>query len=291
MINQGDIDEQSIAGATATGTHGTGVTLGNLSNAVLAMELATADGELTQLSPSQNPDLFQAARLHLGAFGIVTRLKLALMPATVLKEHLWEEPLSAVLSKATELIDANRHFEFFWYPGNDVARAKTINATDEPAVYPLGREGERTAWSFEVLPNYRPAPHTEMEYSVPLEGAVDCMREIAQLLQTKHPDVVWPVEFRTLAADNVWLSTAYERTTATISVHQDVAFDETDYYKDCEAIFLAYGGRPHWGKVHYLDARALESAHPRYVDWWQQRDAIDPGGVFLNDYLAGLRPE
>ena len=172
-----------------------------------------------------------------------------------------------------------------------MARAKTINATDEPAVYPLGREGERTAWSFEVLPNYRPAPHTEMEYSVPLEGAVDCMREIAQLLQTKHPDVVWPVEFRTLAADNVWLSTAYERTTATISVHQDVAFDETDYYKDCEAIFLAYGGRPHWGKVHYLDARALESAHPRYVDWWQQRDAIDPGGVFLNDYLAGLRPE
>ena len=130
-----------------------------------------------------------------------------------------------------------------------------------------------------------------MEYSVPLESALDCMREIQQLLQTKHSDVVWPVEFRTLAADTVWLSTAYEQTTATISVHQDVALDERGYYKDCEAIFLGYGGRPHWGKVHYLNKRQLEAAHPRYGDWWARRDAIDPGGVFLNEYLSSLRPD
>jgi len=290
LINQGDIDEQTIAGATATGTHGTGLSLTNLSTAVRAIELATASGELVQASAEQNPQLFQAARLHLGAFGIVTRLKLALMPATILEEQQWQESLGAVLEQSPELIEANRHFEFFWYPANDRAAAKTINPSTQPAVYPLAKEGSRRAWSFEVLPNYRPAPHTEMEYSVPLEGAFDCMREIQQLLQQKHPDVVWPVEFRTLAADDVWLSTAFERTTATISVHQDVGLDESGYYQDCEAIFLAYGGRPHWGKVHYLDAQQLESAHPRYRDWWQRRDAIDPGGVFLNDYLSNLRP-
>ena len=291
LINQGDIDEQSIAGATATGTHGTGVTLGNLSNAVLAMELATADGKLTPLSAEQNPELFQAARLHLGAFGIVTRLKLKLMPATVFKEQSWAAPLDSVLEKTPVLIDTNRHFEFFWYPAQDRAQAKTINPTTDSPVYPLGKEGERIAWSYEVLPNYRPAPHTEMEYSVPLDGALDCMQEIQQLLRQKHTDVVWPVEFRTLAADNVWLSTAFERATATISVHQDVGVDETAYYRDCEAIFLRYGGRPHWGKVHYLDALELEAAHPHYREWWARRDAIDPDGVFLNDYLLSLRPQ
>ena len=73
-------------------------------------------------------------------------------------------------------------------------------------------------------------------------------------------------------------------------MHQDVALDETAYYQDCEAIFLAYGGRPHWGKVHYLNSQQLEAAHPRYLDWWQRRDAIDPGGVFLNDYLKKFQP-
>ena len=290
LKNQGDIDEQTIAGATATGTHGTGLTLGNLSSAVLAMELVTARGELLHINSRQNPELFAAARLHLGAFGIVTRLELSLMPSTVFKEVMQKHSLAETLDQADDLIANNRHFEFFWYPANDLASVKTINPTTQSPRYPLDKEGERCGYSFEVLPNYRPAPHTEMEYSVPLEGASDCMREIAQLLATKHSDVVWPVEFRTLAADDVWLSTAYERETATISVHQDVALDETAYYQDCEAIFLAYGGRPHWGKVHYLNSQQLEAAHPRYLDWWQRRDAIDPGGVFLNDYLKKFQP-
>ncbi len=290
LINQGDIDEQAIAGATATGTHGTGMALGSLSSAVLGMELATADGALVQVNRDTRPDLFAACRLHLGAFGIVTRLKLQLMPSVVLAEQQWQEPLSSLLEKTPELIANNRHFEFFWYPARDVASAKTINPSALGVSYPLKKEGQRVGYSYEVLPNYRPDPHTEMEYSVPIDAAIDCMRELKTLLEQQHPEVTWPVEFRTLAADDVWLSTAYQRPTATISVHQDVSLDESAYYRDCEAIFLRYGGRPHWGKVHYLNGEQLADAHPRYRDWWQARDAIDPAGVFLNAYLASLRP-
>jgi L-gulonolactone oxidase len=99
------------------------------------------------------------------------------------------------------------------------------------------------------------------------------------------------VEYRTLAADDVWLSTAYQRPTVTISVHQDVHEDDEPYFRACEEIFLGYSGRPHWGKVHYLGAAQLSRAHPRWTDWWQVRDRVDPHGVFMNDYLDQLRAQ
>ena len=141
-----------------------------------------------------------------------------------------------------------------------------------------------------MLPNHRPNPHTEMEYSVPLEQGPACMRDIRDLIRSEFPDVRWPVEYRTLAADDVWLSTANGRATVTISVHEDVANDESRYYRACEEVFLQYGGRPHWGKVHYLSGDELQQAHRDWEAWWHVRDEVDPGGTFLNDLLAQWRP-
>ena len=129
-----------------------------------------------------------------------------------------------------------------------------------------------------------------MEYSVPREKGVECLEEIARLLRTDFTEVQWPVEFRTVAADDVWLSTAYERETVTLSVHLPLGEDDAPYYRACEEVFLAHEGRPHWGKVHYLNGTQLAHAHPRWEDWWQVRDEVDPDGVFLNDYLRSLRP-
>ena len=291
LMNQGDIDEQAIAGATATGTHGTGQSLKNLSAAVLGYQLVTADGELVEVSQTQNTEIFGAARQHLGAFGLITRVNLQLREAYRLKEETWEASLDELLEASVEKIPNNRHFEFFWYPQQDSGRAKTINETDEPPVYPIASEGERCAWSHEVLPNYRPHKHTEMEYSVPAEHGVACMQAIRDLLKTDFTDVQWPVEYRTLAADDVWLSTAYERETVTISVHQDVRLDEEAYYRACEEIFLSFAGRPHWGKVDYLSGEALAARHPKWDDWWQIRDHFDPSGTFLNPYLRDIRPQ
>lgn len=289
LSNQGDIDQQAIAGVTATGTHGTGRLLKNFSAAVSGLRLVTAEGDLVDASESENPELWRAARLHLGAFGIVTQLEMQLQPCYRLKEKSWEVPLEEVLSGVAAGIQENRHYEFFWYPQADMARVKIINETEDAPVYPLAEEGERCAWSHEVLPNHRPVPHTEMEYSVPAEQGLDCLEAIAHLLRTDFTDVQWPVEYRTVAADDVWLSTAYERETVTLSVHLPLGQDDGPYYRACEEIFLAHEGRPHWGKVNYLDGSQLAAAHPRWEDWWRVRDRLDPTGTFLNDYLKALR--
>lgn len=288
--NQGDIDQQAIAGVTATGTHGTGRKLKNFSAAVTGIRFVGSNGQLVDESLENNSELFQAARLHLGAFGIVTQLEMQLRSCYRLKEESREMPLEDVLDGLARGIEENRHYEFFWYPQTDVARVKTINETEDPAIYPLAGEGQRCAWSHEVLPSHRPVPHTEMEYSVPAERGQDCLKEIARLLRSDFADVQWPVEFRTLAADDVWLSSAYERDTVTLSVHYPHDSDDEPYYRACEEIFLAHDGRPHWGKVHYLDAGQLAAIHPRWSDWWRVRNEVDPEGTFLNGYLKSLRP-
>lgn len=294
LPNQGDIDRQTITGATATGTHGTGAALSNLSSRVIGAQIALADGRLvTCTETSDDPmerELWQASRLHLGAFGIVTRLQLALVQSYRLREQSWQAPLLDTLDNLSTLVDENRHCEFFWYPHTDTAQVKVINPTNDDPSYPLADEGDRCGWNFEVLPNHRPLLHTEMEYSVPADRGPECMRAIRKVLEQKFPEVRWPVEYRTLAADDVWLSTAYERPTVTISVHQAVDEPDEPYYRACEEIFLEFEGKPHWGKVNYLSGEQLAAMHLRWGDWWRVRDAVDPNGIFLNPYLQRIRP-
>ena len=290
LANQGDIDRQFIAGACATGTHGTGSTLRNLSTAVLGARLVLASGDVVSCSAEERPEIWQAARLNLGALGLITELTLGLRDAYRLEEHGWFEPLDDLLPQVDALAAGHRHFEFFWYPDDDRAFAKTLDETDRAPVYPLGAEGTRCAWSYEVLPNHRTARHTEMEYSVPAEAGLACLNALRELIRRRFPALRWPVEYRTLAADDVWLSTAYQRDTVTLSVHQDVSEDETAYFRACEAIFLEHGGRPHWGKLHYLDGRRLADLHPCWERWWAVRNEVDLAGRFLNEHLAALQP-
>ena len=290
LHNQGDIDRQALAGATATGTHGTGRRPGNLSTAVCGLKLLSAAGEPVEIDPAKDPDRFAAARLSLGAVGVVTQIQLQLRERYVLQEQSRRVGVDEIEQSFDELANKHRHAEFFWYPGNDQAQLKVIDEVDVSPEYPLADEGSRCAWSHEVLPNHRPHRHTEMEYSVPAADGMACFLELRELLRSDFPEVRWPVEYRTLAADDVWLSTAYERDTVTLSVHQTIDEDETPYYRACEALFDRYGGRPHWGKLHYQTGQTLQRLYPRYAQWWQVRDALDPRGLLLNDHLEGLRP-
>lgn len=104
------------------------------------------------------------------------------------------------------------------------------------------------------------------------------------------PDFAWPLEYRTVAADDIWLSMAHGRPTVTISVHQDVSLADEPIFRASEEIFLRHEGRPHWGKVHYLGGETLAERYPRWRNWWRVRDAHDPSGLFLNDAMAALRP-
>ena len=124
---------------------------------------------------------------------------------------------------------------------------------------------------------------------LPAEHGPECVAAIRELLATDFPDVQWPIEYRTVAADDVWLSPANGRATVTISIHEAVERDDKPYYRAAEQIFRSFGGRPHWGKVHYLQGDDLVNDYARYRDWWRVRDELDPGSVFLNDRLRALR--
>ena len=291
LQNQGDIDRQLLAGAVSTGTHGTGRQLQNLSSSVVGVKIITAAGDLLTCSTEENPDLFEVARLSLGAVGLITEINMQLRDTCILKEAGFIDSYANLRPRIGELTVENERFEFFWYPRTDRAMVKVINETDGEPRYPLGEEGTRQAYSFEVLPSHRPHLHTEMEYSLPMANGPACFDEIAKLLKADFPEVAWPVEYRTVAADDIWLSMASGQATVTISIHQDVNLDETGYYRAAEKIFQRYGGRPHWGKVSYLTGAALQALYPQWDLWWQVRNRYDPNGVFLNDYLRSIAPD
>jgi FAD/FMN-containing dehydrogenase len=296
LANMGDIDRQALGGAVATGTHGTGRTLGNFSTQVIALRIALASGELVDCSPAVEPDLFAAARLSLGALGIVTRVTLRVMPAYRLHQRTWPLSFDECLDQLDVLIAANRHFEFFWSPADDLCAMKTLNLSNRPirTVAPAppsqGRMSrylapERIDWSYRIFPSERTLLFNEMEYAVPEEAGADCVREIRELMRTRHPDVVWPVEYRTLRADDVPLSPAYGRPTVTISIHQAVELPREAFFADAEAIFRNHHGRPHWGKLHSRTARDFCSLYPRFDQVRAVRERVDPSGRFLNEHL------
>ncbi len=140
LPNLGDIDRQTIAGALGTGTHGTGLRLTGLTAGVRALRIILADGSVVDCSPDHEPALYEAARLGLGALGVVTEVTLAVVPAFLL--HAVERPelLSAVLESLDQAIEANDHFEFYWFPHTERALTKRNNrVTDTTPGRPLAK--------------------------------------------------------------------------------------------------------------------------------------------------------
>ena len=129
LANMGDIDRQALAGAISTGTHGTGPALGSISTQVAGLRLALASGELVDCSPTEEPELFKAAQVSLGALGIITQVTLRCLPAYRLHERTWVAGFDECMAQLDEFIANNRHFEFFWVPSEDVCAMKTLNPT------------------------------------------------------------------------------------------------------------------------------------------------------------------
>jgi L-gulonolactone oxidase len=127
MANLGDIDKQTISGAISTGSHGTGARLGGLATQIVALDLVTADGSVLQCSAEENPDVFAAARVSVGALGVITSLTLRCVPAFLLRAQEMPLPLADVLDGFDELADGNDHFEFYWFPHTEIALTKRNN--------------------------------------------------------------------------------------------------------------------------------------------------------------------
>lgn len=300
LENMGDIDRQSVAGAISTGTHGTGPALRNLSSQVVGLRLVTAAGEIVELSVDGDPSLFKAAQVSLGSLGVITQATLRCLPAYRLHERTWAEPFADCMARLDERIAATRHFEFFWVPGEDMAACKALQpveretwqvSEDPPGLSERLRRyigPERVDWSHRIFPSERNNRFVEMEFAVPAGDGPACMHEIRALMQEQHPDVQWPVEYRTLAADDGWLSPAYQRESVTISVHQAADLPYADFFADAEAVFRNYQGRPHWGKLHSHTAADFAQLYPRWNDFLALRQELDPAGRFLNGHIRHI---
>jgi FAD/FMN-containing dehydrogenase len=288
LANQGDVDVQALAGALATGTHGTGVTLGSISSQITGLRLVTGGGETLVCDAEDDPDLLEAARVSLGALGVVSAARLQLMPAYRLHERVWKVDIAECLAGLDEHVRSHRHFEFFWYPHKDYAEMKTLDPTDA-APDPLdARKGERIDWSHRIFPSQRDLRFNEMEYAVPAASGPACFAAVRERMRTRHADVLWPVEYRTVAADDGWLSPMHGRDSVAISIHQDAALPCDAFFADVEPVFREHGGRPHWGKIHNLGARELAPLYPMWERFLATRRRLDPNGVFLNDHLREL---
>lgn len=292
LANQGDVDVQSVAGAIGTGTHGTGRGYGNIPSRLAGARLIDAHGEVVELTREANPDEMRAVRVSLGMLGIMAEATIDCLPRYALHEVRRRRTAVDVLDDLADNIASNDHYEFFWYPLTDECETKALNPTDQvPEAEdppPLEGEGERIGWSHRIYPSERTLKFNEMEYALPAEQGEACFREIRALMQEEFPKWGWPVEYRTLAADDAFISPAYGRETVTISVHQDARRTYEEEFRACEAIFRKYGGRPHWGKVHWQQRDELEALYPEFERFIEIRRRFDPQGRFLSPYLRPL---
>ncbi len=299
LDNQGDVDYQALAGAVATGTHGTGITHGSLSSCVTRLRLVLASGEIVTCSATSDPVLFCAAQVSLGQLGIVTQITMRAVPAYRLHERTWVASFEETMDQLDEQVGANEHFEFFWLPQHDAAALKALNRTTAepfgalPSPAPAGTlaryvQPERVDWSYCIFPSPRTTQFVEMEFAVPFAHGPGCLRDLRRLILTQYPWVSWPIEYRTLRADDIILSPSFEQDSVTISIHEAPHAPYHAYFTAAEAIFRAYGGRPHWGKLHSYSAPAFRRLYPLWDRFQAVRERVDPAGRFLNPYLRTL---
>jgi FAD/FMN-containing dehydrogenase len=147
----------------------------------------------------------------------------------------------------------------------------------------------RTGPSWRVFPHARVIRFREMEYMVSAEAGPACLREILRTIREKSIPVCFPLEYRVVAADDLWLSMFQGRASACIAVHQFADLDYQRYFAEIEPIFWKYQGRPHWGKLHTLDAKRLAALYPKHwQDYQEVRRSLDPQGRMLNLYLKQI---
>ena len=322
LPNLGDIDVQSLAGAISTATHGTGARLPNISAQVMELTLVLADGSTLACSPTRDPEAFRAARVGLGSLGAIAEVTMRCVPAFTLRGVDAPAPLEDTLERFEELVLANDHFEFFVFPHARTALTRTNNRTDEaprprgrahayaddvlltnrafellcragrrfPRRIPeinrlvtrLAGSRERVDSSAEIFATPRLVRFTEMEYALPREGTPEAVRRVMEVIERRGFAVPFPIEVRTVAPDDAFLSTAAGRQSGFVAVHMYRQMPWQPYFRAVESIMLELGGRPHWGKRHFQTAATLRSRYPDWDRFQSVRARLDPEGRFAN---------
>ncbi|MEH6516198.1 MAG: D-arabinono-1,4-lactone oxidase [Halioglobus sp.] len=323
LINMPDIDEQALAGCLATATHGTGAGIGCMSTFVTGLQIADARGDLIDCSADQNPQLFEAAKVSLGALGVVTQVTLQnVAPYRLKRQTVWRS-FEEILEIAPELAKNHRNFEFYYIPFSGMGFTDVHDITDEPVASTERLDGNDSVEQLELVrdwlewspglrefalgsymktlspeqvvasswQNYaseRNVRFNEMEYHLPVENGLQAVRDIREAIETHHHDVFFPIEVRFVKGDDIWLSPFYQRDSCSIAVHRVFDEDFAPFFKTLEPILRGHGGRPHWGKINTLSAADFRALYPRWDEFLELRREFDPQERFLNPYLKSL---
>ena len=324
LENLGDINYQSISGAISTATHGTGRAFGGIATQIIGMRLIAGDGSVVECSPEKEADVFSAARVGLGALGIISTVTLNGVKAFNL--HALEMPMRVdqVVESLDEHIRDNDHFEFFWVPGTGWALTKFNQRTDAPLAtrgrwrefrddilinnvafsvlcrigrlrpslvpsiaraMPSSGRVEYVDKSYRVFASPRLVRFYEMEYGIPIDAAREAVNRVRALVKQSGLVPIFPVEVRFTKGDDIPLSTASGRDSCYIAVHVFEGMQYQQYFEGVEDIMNDYGGRPHWGKLHFQTAETLAPRYPEWQRFQQVRARLDPEGRFSNPYL------
>ena len=302
LRNQGDIDTQQIAGAVATGTHGSGTRYTSLSGVVRGVRLVTATGDVREIGEA-DLDLLHAAQVSVGMLGVVTQLELEVTDAYRLREHVSLRTWDDVMEHWDRLVDEHRHFGMFWLPTEESGALYNLDGHGEPLadqcyvkVYDevgpdvpdddtVGRRVDRCYRIFPMV--YDPNFH-ELEYFVALDRAPEALHAMRELMQRSLPESVYPLEVRTVGADEAFLSPQFRTPTVVISVSGTPGTDYWAYLRSVDALLAGFDARVHWGKLHFMTPERLHELYPRADDFVALRRELDPQGMFLNDHLRPL---
>lgn len=324
MPNLGDIDRQSISGAISTATHGTARDLGGIARDVVGLRLIAGDGSIIDCSADENPEIFHAARVGVGALGVISTVTIQATPSFNL--HAKEVPMDVddCLAHMDEHIASNDHFEFYWVPGTRWVIAKFNNRTNashpkrsafhqfrddilfsnaafwvicrvgrlQPSIIPRVAKLMPSAGATEYIDRSdkvfctpRMVRFYEMEYEIPFEAAAEAFNRVRQHIKRSGLILSFPIEVRFTIGDDIPLSTTYGRRSCYIAVHVYQHTHYQQYFEAVEDIMDDYGGRPHWGKLHFQTAETLAPRYPEWDKFQAVRRQLDPEGRFSNPYL------
>jgi len=318
LHNLASLPHISVAGACATGTHGSGDKLGNLATAVSAIEMVTANGELVLFSRAKDGEQFQGAVVGLGGLGIVTKLTLDVSPTFEMRQDVYENlPLAELEDHFDELFSSvysvslftdwrNATFNQVWLKRH-VREYESIRMDPQlfgatlavSHLHPIAalsaenctaQMGIQGPW-YERLPHFRmdftPSSGEELqsEYLVPRQHAFEALRVIDQLQEDIAP-LLQISEIRSVAADDLWMSPCYGQ--ACIGIH-------FTWTKDWERVrnvlpiiedqLSPFNARPHWAKLFMMSPTRFEALYAKLPDFRRLLQHYDPQGKFRNAFL------
>ena len=322
MSNLGSVIEQSVAGAISTGTHGTGLGFGNLPTQIVKMRLVNGRGEVVEIE--DNTDLMNAARVSLGALGVITQVTVRGEPDFRLREETWSFRVDEAPEAIPHLIEQHEHIKFWWLPHTSKVQAfactrskepvtpgldrvealdRLINKTVFPALLELGNRnlalvpllnrlvsavyftpGSRVAEYERIFTLAMPPVHREAEYGIPVEQAGPMLVALRDEIERQNLRVNFITELRFMAADHSWLSPAYERASCQFGAYTCENADRSRFFQTFHDLALKHTPRPHWGKTSLLDHATLRENLPRMDDFLKLRREFDPDDVFVNDF-------